>query len=103
MTGQSAFEALAAVMGDVEAAVLLQTELADVDAMQFAQMVEALARLRTWQASLERADGVLARAIAKLLRDFRAGFWPVEVAGVGVVELAPAGDSRTVTITGGRL
>jgi hypothetical protein len=98
VTGQSVFEALAAVMGDVEAAVLLDTELADVDAMQFAQMVEALARLRVWQASLQRADGVLERAIAKLLRDFRAGFWPVEVAGVGVVELAPVGDTRQVLI-----
>jgi hypothetical protein len=102
MTAQDVFEALAAVMGDVEAAVLVDTDVADVDGLQFAHMVEALARVRASQASLQRAEHVLERAIAKLLRDFRAGFWPVEVPGVGVVELAPAGDARVVLIRGGR-
>jgi hypothetical protein len=96
------FDALAAAMGDVEAAVLMDTALPDVNGWQFAHLVEALARVRAWQASLQRVDGALEHVIAGLLRDFRAGFWPVEVAGVGLVELAPPGDTRTVIIKGGR-
>ena len=94
-------EALATAAGEGVAADLVNAELADIDGLQFAHMVEALARVRAWQASLQRVDGVLERAIANLLRDFRAGFWPVQVPGVGVVELADPGDSRVI-ITGGR-
>jgi hypothetical protein len=102
MTPPTMLEALAAAAGEEVTADLVNAELSDIDGLQFAHMVEALARVRAWQASLQRVDGVLERAIAGLLRDFRAGFWPVEVDGVGVVELAPPGDARTVIIKGGR-
>jgi hypothetical protein len=86
-------EALAAAAGEEVTADLVNAELSDIDGLQFAHLVEALARVRAWQASLQRVDGVLEGAIEGLLRDFRAGFWPVQVAGVGVVELAPEGDN----------
>jgi hypothetical protein len=101
MTPPTMLEALAAAAGNAVTADLVNVELADIDGLQFAHMVEALARVRAWQASLQRVDGVLEHAISGLLRDFRAGFWPVEVAGVGLVELAPD-DPQRVIIRGGR-